>query len=113
LDPARLAALVAMEAAGELTATQAKAVLTEVIETGVDPATVAKERGFEAMAADSLEATVDAVIASNPDEWERYRGGDDKERGKLTGFFVGQVMKATKGQADGKAVTAMLREKAG
>jgi aspartyl-tRNA(Asn)/glutamyl-tRNA(Gln) amidotransferase subunit B len=34
-------------------------------------------------------------------------------RGRLTGFFVGQVMKATKGQADGKAVTALLRERAG
>ena len=39
--------------------------------------------------------------------------GDDKARGKLTGFFVGQVMKATKGQADGKAVTALLRQRAG
>jgi aspartyl-tRNA(Asn)/glutamyl-tRNA(Gln) amidotransferase subunit B len=38
--------------------------------------------------------------------------GDDKARGKLTGFFVGQVMKATRGQADGKAVTALLRERA-
>ncbi|MBU6330680.1 MAG: hypothetical protein KGR18_12100, partial [Acidobacteria bacterium] len=34
--------------------------------------------------------------------------GDDKRRGKLQGFFVGAVMKATKGQADGRAVTAIL-----
>ncbi|MDD9370693.1 MAG: hypothetical protein PV358_11320, partial [Acidimicrobiales bacterium] len=46
------------------------------------------------------------------DEWARYVEGDDKARGKLTGFFVGQVMKATRGQADGKAVTALLRERA-
>ncbi|MEZ5312058.1 MAG: Asp-tRNA(Asn)/Glu-tRNA(Gln) amidotransferase subunit GatB, partial [Microthrixaceae bacterium] len=53
---------------------------------------------------DALAATVDEVIAANPDEWQRYCDGD----GKLTGFFVGQVMKATKGQADGKAVSALL-----
>ena len=61
----------------------------------------------------ALEAVVDEVIAAHPDEWAAYRAGDDKARGKLTGFFVGEVMKATKGQADGKAVTARLRELAG
>ena len=43
---------------------------------------------------------------STPSEWEQFRTGDDKARKKLTGFFVGLVMKATQGQADGKAVTA-------
>ena len=51
---------------------------------------------------------VDEAIAAHPDAWERYRAGDDK----VAGFFVGQVMKATKGQADGKAVTALLEQKA-
>ena len=60
----------------------------------------------------ALEAIVDGVIAAHPDEWAKFVAGDDKARGKLTGFFVGQVMKATKGQADGKAVTALLRERA-
>ncbi|HEX6418200.1 MAG TPA: GatB/YqeY domain-containing protein, partial [Acidimicrobiales bacterium] len=60
-----------------------------------------------------IRAAVDEVITANPDEWARYVDGDDRVRGKLTGFFVGQVMKATRGQADGKAVTAMLRERAG
>ncbi|CAN5724477.1 Asp-tRNA(Asn)/Glu-tRNA(Gln) amidotransferase subunit GatB [soil metagenome] len=113
LDPARLAALVRMETDGQLTATQAKQVLDEVIATGAAPAVVAEARGFEAMAADTLGVAVDDAITAHPEEWERFRSGDDKERGKLTGFFVGQVMKATRGQADGKAVTALLREKAG
>jgi aspartyl-tRNA(Asn)/glutamyl-tRNA(Gln) amidotransferase subunit B len=113
LDPARFADLVIMETGGELTATQAKAVLAEMVATGDDPSAIAKAKGFEAMGADALTAVVDAVIAGNPDEWARYVGGDDKARGKLTGFFVGQVMKATRGQADGKAVTALLRERAG
>ena len=38
------------------------------------------------------------LIAAHPDEWQRYREGDDKARGKLTGFFVGEVMRATQGQ---------------
>ena len=47
------------------------------------------------------------IIAANPDEWQRYVEGDDKARGKLTGFFMGKVMQASKGQADGKAATAL------
>ncbi|HEX6425803.1 MAG TPA: Asp-tRNA(Asn)/Glu-tRNA(Gln) amidotransferase subunit GatB [Acidimicrobiales bacterium] len=113
LEPAGLATLVIMEADGELTATQAKTVLGEMVATGGDPVAIAKEKGFEAMGADALTAAVDEVIAGHPDEWSRFVGGDDKARGKLTGFFVGQVMKATRGQADGKAVTALLRERAG
>ena len=70
-------------------------------------------KGFEAMDTGALEATVDEVIAAHPGEWEQFRTGDDKARGKLTGFFVGQVMRATQGKADGKAVTALLRQKAG
>jgi aspartyl-tRNA(Asn)/glutamyl-tRNA(Gln) amidotransferase subunit B len=113
LDPGRLAALVAMETGGHLTATQAKAVLAEMVATGDDPAAIAKAKGYEAMAADALAGAVDEIIAAHADEWARYVEGDDKVRGKLTGFFVGQVMRATKGQADGKAVTALLRERAG
>jgi aspartyl-tRNA(Asn)/glutamyl-tRNA(Gln) amidotransferase subunit B len=109
----RLAALVNLETGGELTPTQAKAVLAEMVATGDDPAAIAKAKGFEAMEDDALAGAVDDVISGNPDEWARFVDGDDKTRGKLTGFFVGQVMKATRGQADGKAVTAMLRERAG
>jgi aspartyl-tRNA(Asn)/glutamyl-tRNA(Gln) amidotransferase subunit B len=112
LDADRLATLVIMETGGELTATQAKAVLAEMVVSGDDPAAIAKGKGFEAMGADALTSAVDQVIAGHPDEWARYVEGDDKARGKLTGWFVGQVMAATKGQADGKAVTARLRERA-
>jgi aspartyl-tRNA(Asn)/glutamyl-tRNA(Gln) amidotransferase subunit B len=112
LPPADLAALVTMETGGELTATQAKAVLAEMVSSGGSPAEIAKAKGFEAMGSDATAAAVDEVIAANPGEWSRYVEGDDKARGKLTGFFVGQVMKATKGQANGKDVTALLRSRA-
>ena len=113
LSPDHLAALVRMEVAGELTATQAKTVLAEMVATGDDPASIAKAKGFEALDTGALEGIVDEVIAAHPDEWETFRTGDDKARGKLTGFFMGQIMKASKGQADGKAATALLRSKAG
>jgi aspartyl-tRNA(Asn)/glutamyl-tRNA(Gln) amidotransferase subunit B len=109
LDPNAFAALVRMESAGELTPTQSKQVLADLLADGGDPAAIAKARGFEAMAAGALEAIVDQLIAEHPDQWERLKGGD----GKMTGFFVGKVMAATNKQANGKDVTALLRQKAG
>jgi aspartyl-tRNA(Asn)/glutamyl-tRNA(Gln) amidotransferase subunit B len=96
--------VLSMEQAGELSATHAKAVLADLVEHGGDPRELAKRRGFEQLDASSLDATIDEVIAAFPDEWTRYGQGDDK----LAQFFVGQVMKQTKGQADGKAVIAGL-----
>jgi aspartyl-tRNA(Asn)/glutamyl-tRNA(Gln) amidotransferase subunit B len=112
LDPARLAALVTMETGGELTATQAKAVLAEMVASGDDPAAIARAKGFEAMDTDAVTAVVDEVIAAHPDEWADLVSGDDKAKGKMTQYFVGQVMKATRGKADGKAVTTVLRQRA-
>ena len=108
LDPGHFAELCRMEVAGELTSTQAKTVLADMVESRRAPADIAAEKGFEAMDTSALEATIDGIIAESPDEWQRFVEGDDKARGKLTGFFVGKVMKATKGQADGKVVTAIL-----
>jgi aspartyl-tRNA(Asn)/glutamyl-tRNA(Gln) amidotransferase subunit B len=109
LEPAHLAELTRMEVGSHLTATQAKEVLAELVSNGGDPAAIAAARGFEAMESGALETVVDDLIAANPDQWQRFKAGE----AKLAGFFVGEVMKATKGQADGKAVSALLREKAG
>ena len=108
LDPAQFAQLVRLEVDGQLTATQAKTVLGDMLESGRDPVTIAADRGFEAMDTSELEGIVDGIIAESPEEWADFCGGDDKRRGKLQGFFVGKVMKATRGQADGKAVNAIL-----
>ena len=59
-----------------------------------------------------LESTVDEIIAANGDEWERFCSGDEDDRKRMAGFFTGQVMKATKGQADGKTVADLLTRKA-
>ncbi len=110
LAPAALAELTAMEVAGDLTATQAKQVLADMVETGKGPRDIAVERGFEAMDSGALEGVLDAVIAANPDPWSEFVAldPDDKRRKKLIGFFTGEVMKATKGQADGRAVNSLL-----
>ncbi len=111
LTPSSLAALITMETGGQLTATQAKQVLADLVESGGDPAAIAAERGFEAMESDELEGLVDQLIADNPDEWARFTSGDDGDRKKMQGFFTGQIMKATKGQADGRAIAQLLTTK--
>ena len=108
LDPAGFAKLLLLEGAGKLTATQSKQVLGELLANGGDPEQIAQARGFEAMKAGALGGVVDQVIEANPAEWERFKAGDQK----VTGFFVGQVMKATGGKANGKEVTALLQERA-
>ena len=108
----RLAELVALESAGRLTATQAKQVLADMVDSGEAPAAIAERRGFEAMAGGDLAVVVEQVLDQNPDEWARYCSGDDADRKKLSGFFIGQVMRATKGQADGAAVNRLLADKA-
>jgi aspartyl-tRNA(Asn)/glutamyl-tRNA(Gln) amidotransferase subunit B len=112
LDAGHFAQLVTMETGGQLTATQAKQVLADMVETGKAPADIAAERGFEAMDTGELESLLDQIIADHPDEWSRFVDGDDKDRKKMQGVFVGQIMKATKGQADGKVVNQLLNQKA-
>jgi aspartyl-tRNA(Asn)/glutamyl-tRNA(Gln) amidotransferase subunit B len=109
VTPSALAALTRLEVDGRLTATQAKAVLAELVESGGDgdPAAIAAAKGFEAMDTSALEDEVDGAIGALPDAWASYVGGQDKAAGAL----VGAVMKATKGQADGKAVTALLQQR--
>ncbi|MEP1595063.1 MAG: Asp-tRNA(Asn)/Glu-tRNA(Gln) amidotransferase GatCAB subunit B, partial [Halieaceae bacterium] len=59
----------------------------------------------------ALEAMVDEVINSNGDQVEQYRAADEGKRKKLLGFFVGQIMKASKGQANPKMVNELLAKK--
>ncbi|MEO7557099.1 MAG: Asp-tRNA(Asn)/Glu-tRNA(Gln) amidotransferase subunit GatB, partial [Acidimicrobiales bacterium] len=104
LSAGGLARLATLERTGALTATQAKAVLVEMVADGGDPEAIAAARGFEAMVAGALDAVVDEAIAANPHAWAKVVAGDQK----AVGAIVGHVMKATKGQADGKAVNEIL-----
>jgi aspartyl-tRNA(Asn)/glutamyl-tRNA(Gln) amidotransferase subunit B len=113
LTPAGLTELVSMEQRGELTSNQIKDVLAEMVRTGESPGDVARRAGFEAVDAGELAGLVDRIIAEHPDEWRRLCTGDGRQRKKMQGFFTGQVMRATKGQANGRDVAALLAERAG
>ncbi len=59
----------------------------------------------------AIEKIVDEVIAANPQQVENYRTADEAKRGKMLGFFVGQVMKASQGKANPQQVNKLLQEK--
>ncbi len=109
VDVDMFAKLLHLEVNGKLTATQTKQVLAEMVESGGDPEVIAAARGFEAMDSSAAENLVDQLIATSPAEFEKLKAGDPK----ITGFFVGQAMKLSGGKADGKAITALLRSRAG
>lgn len=102
LDPIAFVALLKMESSGQLSATQSKEVLAELMTHGGDPAQIAARLGYEQMDGAALDSMVDEVIASNPEEWRRYRAGEEK----VAQFLLGQVMRASKGRANGKLVAA-------
>ena len=107
--PARdLAELTILERDAKVTSTQAKTLLTDLIDAGGgDVVAMAAKRGFEALDTGALEAMVDAAIAAEPGAWQKYCAGEEKALGAL----VGAIMKSSKGKADGKAVTAILQSK--
>jgi aspartyl-tRNA(Asn)/glutamyl-tRNA(Gln) amidotransferase subunit B len=107
--PARdLAALTILERDAKVTSTQAKTLLTDLIDAGGgDVVEMAAKRGFEALDTGALESMVDAAIAAEPGAWQKYCAGEEKALGAL----VGAIMKSSKGKADGKAVTAILQSK--
>ena len=105
LDAGSFAALLAMESSGRLSVAQVREVLADLLAAGGgDPESIARDKGFEALSEDSLADVVRQVVDDHPGEWERFCAGDEK----LTGFFTGQVMKATGGKANGRAVAAEL-----
>ncbi|MEC7811021.1 MAG: Asp-tRNA(Asn)/Glu-tRNA(Gln) amidotransferase subunit GatB [Actinomycetota bacterium] len=112
LTPEAFASLTMMEINGELTATQAKTVLADLVEAGGNPHEIAANHGFESMDNSELEEIVGQIIAENSDDWDAFINGDETEKKKKSGFFVGLVMKETKGQADGKIVNQILTAKA-
>jgi aspartyl-tRNA(Asn)/glutamyl-tRNA(Gln) amidotransferase subunit B len=105
LAPEALASLIRLIDAGKTTAKSAQMLVPELIRDGGDPEVMVRERGLEAVSdAGVLAAAVDAVIAENPENAERYRAGE----GKVLNFLMGQVMRRTKGKADPAAVHELL-----
>ena len=108
MSPEALGGLVGLIEDGTISGKIAKDVFADMFETGKDAATIVEEKGLKQVSdSGAIEAMIDEVIAANGDKVEEYRGGKDK----LFGFFVGQVMKASKGQANPGMVNQLLRAK--
>jgi len=108
ITPQHIAELVLLVDEGTISSKQSKEVFAAMVESGDRPADIASERGLKQMSdTGELEAVVDAVMDANPGQVEAYRGG----KTGLIGFFVGQIMKETKGQANPKLVNEILARK--
>ena len=76
--------------------------------TGKSAATIIEERGLVQVSdASEIDGLIDGVIAASPQQLEQYRSGKET----LFGFFVGQVLKASKGKANPKVVNERLKSK--
>jgi aspartyl-tRNA(Asn)/glutamyl-tRNA(Gln) amidotransferase subunit B len=103
-----LAALLALLEKGAINGATAKELLAELYVGGGDPAALVAERGLGQVGdADELGSIISEVIDANPKACEDFRGGRDVALQSL----VGQVMKATRGRADARLVTSLLRER--
>ncbi|MBT3388264.1 MAG: Asp-tRNA(Asn)/Glu-tRNA(Gln) amidotransferase subunit GatB [Desulfobacula sp.] len=93
---------------GKINATAAKSVFEEMISSSKSPEEIVREKGLEQVSDYSeIELMVAQVIDENPDEVAAYKGG----KKKLFSFFMGQIMKKTRGKADPKIVTQLIKSK--
>jgi aspartyl-tRNA(Asn)/glutamyl-tRNA(Gln) amidotransferase subunit B len=107
--PARhLGELVGMIVKGELSGKLAKEVLPKMMESGEPPSVIVEREGLKQISdTGALEKIVDEVLAANPKQVEQFKGG----KTTVIGFLVGQVMKASRGQANPAAVNELLKSK--
>jgi aspartyl-tRNA(Asn)/glutamyl-tRNA(Gln) amidotransferase subunit B len=80
-----------------------------MFETGADPAAIVEEKGLRQISdASAIEQIAEQIIAANPDQVAKLQSNP-----KVFGWFVGQVMKATRGQANPQLVNEVLTKKLG
>jgi aspartyl-tRNA(Asn)/glutamyl-tRNA(Gln) amidotransferase subunit B len=104
----KLGELVALIAKGELTGKLAKEVFPKMYSTGDSARDIMEREGLKQISdSGALEKIVDEVLAANPKQVEQYKGG----KTTVIGFLVGQVMKASRGQANPAAVNELLQAK--
>jgi aspartyl-tRNA(Asn)/glutamyl-tRNA(Gln) amidotransferase subunit B len=108
LQPETLAELVELIESNTISNKIGKDILPELLANGGSAKKLVESKGLTQISdTGALEAAIEAVIAANPDELAKYRGG----KTKLLGFFVGQVMKQTGGRADPKLTNQLLTQK--
>ncbi len=107
VTPQVLAELLSLIDKGTISNKIAKKVLEEVFEKGGSPSQIVEREGLAQVSDQSeLSAIVEQVVQDNPKEVEKYRAG----KKKVMGFFVGQVMRKTKGKANPQMVNELLRK---
>ena len=106
VSPAALAELVALVESGKITAAVGKKVFATMFETARSAAEIVAAEGLGAQVADdAIEQAAREIIAKNPDNVAKFKSGNEG----VFKFFVGQVMKATRGQANPQAVNDIVR----
>ena len=108
VSPMQLGDLVDLISDGSISGKIAKEVFADMFETGKNAKQIVEEKGLKQVSDEgSIITMIDDVMASNQDKVDEYRSGKEK----LFGFFVGQVMKASQGQANPGVVNQILKEK--
>jgi len=106
--PVNLGKLITLIDDGTISGKQAKDVLVEMFKTGKGAEAIVAEQGLVQVSdTREIDALIDEVMSANPDQLANYRSGKEA----LLGFFVGQVIKASKGRANPKIVNERLRAK--
>lgn len=107
IRPIEISKLLELVQKGSISGKIAKDVFSQMIETKKSAEQIVKEKGLEQISDEGqLESLVSILVEKHPDEVKRFREGDKK----LLGFFVGQVMKETKGKANPKLINELLRK---
>ena len=102
-----LASLIQFLQEGSISGKIAKTVFEEMVQSGKDPATIIEVRGLKQVSDEgALRGLLETLLNNNPKQVEQYRAG----KTQIKGFFVGQVMKETKGQANPQIVNQLLEE---
>ncbi len=105
-----LGKLVGLIADNTISGRIAKDVFEVMVTEGGDPAQIVENKGLKQITdTGEIEAMIDALINDNPDQTQQYRDGNTK----VTGWFVGQIMKATGGKANPQMVNELLKKKLG
>jgi aspartyl-tRNA(Asn)/glutamyl-tRNA(Gln) amidotransferase subunit B len=108
LAAAELGALISAIDDGKISGKQGKDVLVEMFRTGKTASAIIEEKGLVQVSdTGEIDRVIDEVIAASPKQLEQYRAGKET----LFGFFVGQIMKASRGKANPKVVNERLKEK--
>ena len=107
LTPKALAELVDLITKGTISNNIAKKILPQMLETGAQPKEIVEKEGLSVISDEgAIKELVQKVVANNPAQVQAYKGG----KTNLMGFFVGQIMKETKGRANPQVINKLLSE---